>query len=300
MQNVKKIDVHVHTMYFPDVSLPRPDGSNYATPAQLIAMYDAWGIEKGVLLPEITNECAYTQSTSEEVCMISRAHPDRFLWFCNLSPRMGNNDAHTDFGFYLDHYKRLGAKGVGEVCANLPFDDPAYDNMLAACAEADMPVTIHISPTIGGNYGVYDDEGLPRLERMLKKHPRLRVFGHSQCFWEEISARAPGQPRGAYPTGRVIPGRLEELMRECPNLFCDLSAGSGGNALMRDEDYAFRFIEAFGDRLLYGTDICAPTNYFPLGKWLDEKHAAGCISDKNYYAICRGNAIRELKPEEDA
>lgn len=297
METVRKIDVHVHTVFFPDIALPRPDGSQYATPSELIAMYDAWGIEKGVLLPEITNECAYAQTTSEEVCTVARQYPDRFLWFCNLSPRMGGNDARTDFGFYLEHYKKLGARGVGEVCANLPFDDPAYDNMLAACAAYDMPVTIHISPTVGGNYGVYDEAGLPRLERMLKKYPKLRVFGHSQCFWEEISVRPSDGARGLYPRGKVIPGRLHELLRECPNLYCDLSAGSGGNALMRDPEHALRFIEEFSDRLLYGTDICSPTNYFPLGKWLDEQYLSGNISEVNYRKICRENAIRELKLE---
>ena len=83
-------------------------------------------------------------------------------------------------------------------------------------------------------------------------------------------------------------------MREYPNLYGDMSAGSGGNAFMRDPDYAYRFIEEFADRLLFGTDICAPTNVFKLSAWLDESVMNGCISQENYNKICRGNALKLL------
>lgn len=295
METLKKIDVHVHTMRYPEISLPRENGDNYATPEQLIAMYDAWGIERGVLLPEITNECCLTASTSEEVCMISREHPDRFFWFCNFSPRMGGNSAQYNFGYCLEHYKKLGAKGVGEVCCNMPFDDPMSENLLSACAAYDMPIIIHIADRLGDTYGIYDDLGLPRIERMLKKYPKLRIIGHSQCFWTEISADNTEATRSQYPTGKVKEGRLHTLLRTYPNLFCDISAGSGGNAILRDEEHGLRFLEEFRDRILYGTDICSPKNFFPVGGWLDRKHAEGCISDETYYKVCRGNAIRELK-----
>ena len=292
---LKKIDIHVHTMMYPEISFPRGDGSNYATPEELMTMYDAWGIERGCLLPEITNECCLTASTSEEVCMISRKYPDRFYWFCNLTPLMGGNSAHYDFGPILEHYKKLGAKGVGEVCYNLPFDCPMSDNLLRCCAEHDMPIIIHIGATLGNTYGVYDDFGLPRIENMLKKYPQLRVIGHSQCFWAELSGDITEDKRNLYPAGPVSEGRIHALLRAYPNLYCDLSAGSGCNAMLRDEDHAFRFLEEFKDRVMFGTDICSPKNYFPLSKWLDEKHADGCIPDDVYYQVCRGNAIRELK-----
>lgn len=37
-------------------------------------------------------------------------------------------------------------------------------------------------------------------------------------------------------------------------MFGDLAAGSGSNALLRDEDHARRFLERHQDKLLYGSD----------------------------------------------
>ena len=70
----------------------------------------------------------------------------------------------SDFGKLIEAYKALGAKAVGEVTGNLHFDGPLYDNMLAQCAEHDIPVTIHISPELNWSYGVVDEPGLFRLE----------------------------------------------------------------------------------------------------------------------------------------
>ena len=131
---LRKIDVHVHSQCYPDISLPRPDGSNFASPEQVLSMYDSWGIEYGVLQPAFSNECCYAAFTNEEACMVSRKYPKRFFWFCDLSPRMGENGPATDFDAIVNHYKSIGAKGVGELCYNLPFDDPLSEKLLAACA----------------------------------------------------------------------------------------------------------------------------------------------------------------------
>lgn len=294
---LKKIDVHVHTIMYPEITLPRPDGGKCASVEQLKAMYDAWGIERGMILPAVANEGNYGMTTNEEAYMICRENPDRFYWACDLTPRMGENGMGTDFSRIVNHYKSLGAKAVGELGYNLPFDDPVSEKLLCACAEADLPVDIHIADRIGDTYGVYDELHLPRIEKMLKAHPNLRIFGHSQCFWAEISGDVTEETRGLYPPGKVREGTLHRLLRTYPNLYCDLSAGSGSNAFLRDEEHGLRFIEEFEDRLLYGTDICSPKNTFAIGKWLDDRHASGDISDRAYYKICRGNAIRELKLE---
>ena len=103
-------------------------------------------------------------------------------------------------------------------------------------------MTIHVSPRPNFNYGIVDEIGLPRIERVLKKFPDLKLIGHSQPFWAEMSADLTEETRNAYPTGKVTPGRLVQLMHECENLYCDLSAGSGGNALMRDPEHAVQFL----------------------------------------------------------
>ena len=58
-----------------------------------------------------------------------------------------------------------------------------------------------------------------------------------------------------YCEGKVIPGgKLIEMLRKYPNLYCDLSAGSGCNALKRDPEFAVEFLTEFQDRVLYGRD----------------------------------------------
>jgi len=84
-------------------------------------------------------------------------------------------------------------------------------------------------------------------------------------------------------------------MREYPNLYGDLSAGSGFNAISRDPDFGYKFLEEFSDRLMFATDICNPANVIKLGPWLDESVDNGCITFENYKKICRDNAISILK-----
>ncbi len=44
------------------------------------------------------------------------------------------------------------------------------------------------------------------------------------------------------------------MLRKYPNLYCDISAGSGCNALSRDPEFAVEFLTEFQDRILYGRD----------------------------------------------
>ena len=44
------------------------------------------------------------------------------------------------------------------------------------------------------------------------------------------------------------------MLRQHPNLYADLSAGSGLNALQRDPAFAVDFVLEFQDRLLYARD----------------------------------------------
>jgi predicted TIM-barrel fold metal-dependent hydrolase len=58
-----------------------------------------------------------------------------------------------------------------------------------------------------------------------------------------------------YPKGPVTPGGLtDRYLSDYPNLYGDLSAGSGLNALTRDEDFTRDFLARHQDRLLFGSD----------------------------------------------
>jgi hypothetical protein len=179
----------------------------------------------------------------------------------------------------------------------LKTDDPMMENLFAHCAACKMPVLIHIATQHGGMYGIEDDLGLPRLEKMMKKYPDLIVIGHSQAFWSEMSGDITEETRGGYPRGKVTSeGRIYEMMRACPNLYCDLSAGSGMNALRRDTENAAKFIEEFSDRILYGCDICGTKNkhQYEFDAFLTQMVEDGLMSEENYRKIVRTNAIRLL------
>lgn len=286
------IDIHVHTRRIPGP--PRRGKQAYATPEQLIERYDKLGIETAVLLPGVNPECAYVPQSNEEVIEISQMWPGRFVPFCNVDPRAVRNSPDAPLNELLSFYKDKGCKGVGEVCANLPFDHPMVENLFKHCQDLQMPLTFHIAPKIGGHYGLYDEPGLPLLEKALVKFPGLIFLGHSQPFWAEIAVLDAPNSRSGYPKGPVKEGALPRLMRKYPNLHGDLSAGSGYNAISRDPEYGPEFLTEFQDRLYFGTDICAPDTPTPLVDililWRDE----GRISKECFEKISRKNAARLL------
>lgn len=299
---MKKIDIHIHITGYPRKLQAPVFGTKdtyWPLAEEILPMLDEAGIEKAVILPLSSPEGRDILITTEDAALTAEKYKDRFFWFCNPDPRMGNNSARTDFSYYLDFYKSCGAKGVGEVTANLYADGVLMDNFFYHCAETDMPVLIHISPAIGEGYGLVDDLGLYRLEKMLKKYPGLRIIGHSQLFWSELSRDNTESTRSGYPTGKVIEGRLHKLLRDYEYLYGDLSAMSGLNAMTRDEDHALRFLEEFQDKLMFATDICSPqnTHHLAISWFYDRLLGENLISEQIYRKICRDNAVRILKLE---
>lgn len=294
-----KIDIHVHTVL--KRGLPRLNGSHFATPDELRSMYDEIGVEMGVLLPAAAPDCYDgAEATNEDVMQIVAERPADFTWFCNIDPRWGRNSPETDLSHYLRYYQAQGARGVGEITANLPFNDPLVHNLFRHAEACGMPLTFHIGRAGGGDYGLIDEPGLPLLEQALQLFPGLTFLGHSQKFWAEIGGYLPSEERVSYPKGPVRPGgRIVTLMRAYPNLCGDLSAGSGSNAVMRDPEFGCAFIEEFQDRLFYGTDICQPENrtnpMLLLSGWLDQMAEEGKISLAAYRKVSRENAVRLLK-----
>ena len=290
------IDVHVHTR-LKEMMPTRPDGTwPYTSPEGLIEKYDRLGIEKGVLLPGVSPECSMMIQSNEEVVRIARKYKGRFIPFCNVDPRALSNFHDAPLGHLLEHYKKLGCKGLGEVTANLPINDLRVQNLFRFCEEFELPLTFHLAAQMGNMYGLYDDPGLPQLELSLRRFPKLKFFGHSQTFWAEMSALETPANRHDWPKGQPIreEGVVPKLLRRYENLFGDLSAGSGYIAVSRDREYGIKFLNEFQDRLLFGTDICSPTTPTPLVDYLQELKASGEISETVFNKIARENAIRVL------
>jgi predicted TIM-barrel fold metal-dependent hydrolase len=56
-----------------------------------------------------------------------------------------------------------------------------------------------------------------------------------------------------------------------PNIYGDLSAGSGANALSRDMSFAKEFVVRRQDRLMFGTDYLSPGQGVPQFELFNKK-----------------------------
>ena len=282
---MKKIDLHLHLTPF---QLPRLGKMNLTSAKNMIPHLEELDIEKGVLMSSAEGGLPFgTNKANRKIC---QQFPDRYAWMCAVDPK-GKEPVYDR----LARFKAQGAIGVGELTTNRRLDDPFLQALFAAAERLELPVTIHMSPEVGYSYGVVDEPGLPLLEEVLQKYPKLKLLGHSQTFWIEMSADAPKDKEGrnSWGDGPVVPGgRVPELFEKYPNLYGDLSANSGSRAIMRDEEFGLAFLEKYADRLFFATDMVNADMVFPLGGWLDRMVAEGKLSRRAYELICFENARR--------
>ncbi|OHB60114.1 MAG: hypothetical protein A2Y12_09205 [Planctomycetes bacterium GWF2_42_9] len=236
-----------------------------------------------------------------ELFYICQRHPGRFLPFCNIDPRLPKNPktvTEKDFEFLLEQYLTLGCKGIGEMTARVPWNNSSMRELLKACNKFKLPLTFHTVTEDFDGYGVIDKIGLPLLEEALKEFSDIKFFGHSMAFWSEISGGIKDlEEKNGCPASPIkSTGRIQNLMRQYPNLYGDLSADSGLNALNRDVKHAYEFLDEFQDRLMFGLDTCV-ANGVPQKhlEWFKSALKQGDISNKIYEKIMWKNANKLLE-----
>lgn len=288
MKSFKKIDIHAHVC--PD---HLKDRCNKVSPERLFELYERLQIERAVILPFLSLGSDPGVLTPQNARLVAKTYPERFDWFTtvDLSSCDVNGCSYFDF---LSKEKENGAKGVGELTSKVFADSENAVKLYEACQELQMPVLFHFAATMEDRYGVVDDMGLPRLEKMLKQFPGTKFIGHAVPFWSEISILSDEKSRNKKSKEKVIEGRLAKMLREHENLFCDLSAGSGANAMMRDEEYALRFLDEFQDRIFYGSDFFqgGEKSPFVFASFFDSLYERGALSETVYCKIARENARR--------
>ena len=293
MNSPRFIDIHAHA--YREGCPPIPGAKPFASPEEVLRRYDEIGIEKGVLLPLIGPE-VYLPQSNEDILDMCADSGGRFIPFCNIDPRGMTNSPDAPLGDWLRHYRDRGCRGIGEVMPNLPFEDLRCQNLFKHAEDIGLPLTFDISTRIGGDYGLYDDPGLPQLERTLRRFPGLKILGHGPAFWAEIGPLKQPADRAGYPSYSFEhEGVVPRLFRRCPNLLGDLSAGSGFNALARNPDYAVQFLNEFQDRLLFGTDICSVEADLPLPGFLIDLLEQGRLTQEVFNKIARDNAVHLLE-----
>lgn len=223
------VDIHQHVDY------------SGRTDEQLIAHQRKMGVTQTVLLPAgrffgLEAMCGGNDRVQE----VARTHPGEFVYFANEVPYL--SDARAELVKAL----RTGGLGIGEQKFMVDSDSRAISLVAEIAQEFGVPVLLHFQ------FGRYNTsfENFPRI---LEKFPRVNFIGHAQTFWANIDAKA--EQAVLYPKGAVTPGGLTDTyLTDYPNLFADMSAGSGLNAMMRDEAHARAFIARHQDKLMFGSD----------------------------------------------
>ena len=296
------IDIHAHAY-----RRPVPFPVLFPTAEQVLQRYDEAGIEKGVLLPVVSPE-VYLPQANEDILEMAEQYPDRFIPFCNIDPRALTNSVDAPLDRLLRHYRDQGCRGIGEVMLNVPLMAPMVQNLLKHAQDVGLPVTFDGSDQIGGDFGLYDDPGLPQLEHTLQRFPRLIILAHGLVFWTEIGRletpaqrktvfRPDGGQVGLVPQSAPITeeGVAPKLLRRYPNLYGELSDAS--RALGRDPEYGPRFVTEFQDRLLFGTDFCSVGMPFRTLDLLCNWRDTGRISETVFRKVARENAAQLLHLE---
>ena len=229
-QNTQPIlDIHQHTDYS-----GRPD-------AVMLKHQETMGVAKTILLPAGKwYQLEAGASGNDRVWEIVRQFPDRYLCFANEVP------SEPEARQVIEKYLKLGARGIGE---QKFFMDVTGKEMALLCDIAQdysVPILLHFQHE---RYNVKFDQ----FYRVLERYPKVNFIGHAQTWWANIDLKHE-QPV-LYPKWKVTAGGwTDRYLRDYPNMFGDLSAGSGLNAFQRDEAQAGEFIERHQDKLLYGSD----------------------------------------------
>lgn len=235
------IDIHQHVGY------------SGRSDAVLVAHQRAMGVTTTILLP--AGRPANTASThfgkanglqaqahGNEACYrFAAAHGQAFRFGANEVPDIKGATGE------IERYLKRGAVLVAEQKFGVECDAPAMQAIYQLAQDHRVPVLMH------WQFEMYN-YGFERFHVMLKKYPRVTFLGHAQTWWANVDQEHRDQSV-LYPKGPVTAGGLtDRYLSDYPNMYGDLSAGSGLNALTRDEGFTRDFLTRHQDKLVFGSD----------------------------------------------
>jgi predicted TIM-barrel fold metal-dependent hydrolase len=235
------IDIHQHLGYS-----GRSDEA-------LLAHQQAMGATITILLP--AGRPVTTASTHQGVAnglqaqALGNAACAQFATAHRSAYRFGANEVPDIDGATneIERYLKRGALMIAEQKFGVECDGPAMQRIYEIAQAHRVPVLMH------WQFEMYN-YGFERFAKMLEKYPRVTFLGHAQTWWANVDKNHRDQSV-LYPKGPVTPGGLtERYLSDYPNMFGDLSAGSGLNALTRDEGFTREFLTRHQDKLVFGSD----------------------------------------------
>lgn len=230
------------------------------------------GTHAGIVLNDVLEAC--------------RRYPDRFVPGYCPCPVEGDASA-----LFENACRLYGVRVCGEWSYRMLLDDPRSLELFRTAGACGAPVVLHIdTPYLPGPDGrpvyqpVWYGGNLAALERALQACPDTVFIGHAPGFWRYISGNEE-QESAVYPSGPIEDGGLlYRLFDTYPNLYADLSAGSGLGAMERDTVHAEAFLTRYADRLLFGRDDHGDA----LLRFLSTLNLPADVSDRILYK----NALR--------
>jgi predicted TIM-barrel fold metal-dependent hydrolase len=214
-------------------------------PAANLAHLDGAGITKANLLTR--------GAALDQVKAIDAAAPGRFTWFNSYDV------TKPDAGQALTQAVKAGAQGFGEMKFHVAADGPELRRMYALAADLRVPILIHFQEVDHFEAeGAWSTGYAKTFESILKAFPKTTFIGHADAFWANVSADYHNE--AAYPSGPIARGGVtDKWLGDYPNLFGDLSANSGNNAMSRDPGFTPDFLKRHQDKLFFGSD-CSCTD----------------------------------------
>ena len=253
------IDIHQHTNYggkrdaaFKQIMAARShDG--------LVAHQRALGATKTILLPAgrpvlrsstldgRANGLDGTVTGNDDAMNLARQYPKEFAFGANEVSDL------EDAPQVVENYLKLGAVVIGEQKFGVECDSAEIQKLYQLAEAYNVPILMHWQV---GSYNL----GFERFHTMLAKYPKVNFIGHAQTWWANIDQAYVNDAKNLYPRTKVTPGGLtDRYLRDYPNMYADLSAGSGENAFKRDPDHAREFFKRHQDKLMFGSDCIDAT-----------------------------------------
>ena len=212
------------------------------------------------------------QARGNESCrQFAKEHSSAFRFGTNEVPDIDGATAE------IERYLKLGAVIIAEQKFGVECDSPEMQKIYQLAQAHHVPVLMH------WQFKMYN-YGFDRFHRMLEKYSRVNFIGHAQTWWANVDKNYSDQTV-LYPKGPITPGGLtDRYLSDYPNMYGDLSAGSGLNALTRDEDFTRDFLTRHQDKLLYGSDCSDAAG-----------QGSTCIGAQTIAVIRRSSASRAIE-----
>ena len=251
-------------------------------PAGNIAHLDGAGVTKANLLTR--------GDAAEQVKALNAAAPGRFTWFNS------SDVTRPDAEQMLTQAVKAGAQGFGEMKFHVAADGPELRRMYALAAELGVPILVHFQEVDHfANEGAWSTGFAKAFDSILKSYPKTTFIGHADAFWANVSADYHNE--AAYPTGPIKRGGVtDKWLGDYPNLFGDMSANSGNNAMSRDPEFTADFLKRHQNKLFIGSD-CSCSDGRGGGVSQNNNPAAARLAGKCVARETLGVLKRSASPE---